>query len=211
MKPKNFALVVLVVAIVGIGLWWFTRSTAVAPEKTATALMPAKTDAPKQVAPMIITPPIASPAPIPDVVPVSARPIVVLPIAAAPPDPSADPQTDLKTAIPDVARLYRAGDQVKIYLTYTRPDQIDSQIMQQIQTQQAQTNNFQDQPWDEISEDEAASFDEIEDQTPILNAAGDEATYMLRRTDAAVPPGTRMPMTMIKINGKWYFNPKSLN
>jgi len=43
MKPKNFTGAVLLVTLVGIGLWWFMRPTT-APQKTAEAPMPAKAE-----------------------------------------------------------------------------------------------------------------------------------------------------------------------
>jgi hypothetical protein len=116
MKPKNFILDAVAVAIVGIGLWWFTRPTVTAPEKPPQAPMLAKADsAPKIVAPQSIAPPIVPPATI-----TQAENRAVAATTPHPQTPNAapdadsplkvEPQVDLNDAISQAIRVYQAKD-----------------------------------------------------------------------------------------------------
>jgi len=60
----------------------------------------------------------------------------------------------------------------------------------------------------EMSENDAKSWEALEKQTPVFNAAGDEATYVFVIT-APLPAGKSsfqqvVHQTFIKIKGKWY-------
>jgi hypothetical protein len=177
------------------------------PEKIAATPSPAKTDAPalnnvevpalskveapKQLAPPTIAPPVTPPTPKPG----------TTPIAESPPD-SNDPQTDLKTAIPNLAHLYKSLDWPSLYQTYTPPDKIDPQEMQTLQLSKeklAAAGIIDDEYWDNFSQ----SFEALAYQNPTYNDAGDEATYewTLNLVDAA--PYHEIT-TFVKINGKWY-------
>ncbi len=207
MKPKNFIVIALVVAILCLGLWWFTRSKASAPEKTAVAKLPApsQVEAPKYVAPSTIAPPLAPPAAKPDAAPIAAA----HPTADSSPDPNADPQADLKTAIPDIARIKRAGDMLAFAQTYTPPDELDPQDIQIIQKFQAE---FAKDPGlkertQPSAEAEAQAWEALEEQTPTLNSTGDEATYTFTsppEPDAGQPVSIETTIVFLIINGKWY-------
>jgi len=202
MKLKTPTLIALAVAIVGLGLWWLSQPTTAAPEKMAAAPLPAKTMVPaKMVASPTIAPPVAPPAQQTDI----ALAAVAPPIEESPPDPNADPQADLKTAIPDIVRLIRAGDQVGAYKTYCPPDELNPKDVQQMQdlimqsmAATAQVPELQ-QLMQKNRDEFARAFEALEDQTPIYNDAGDEATYKF-----AMPGEGTEPMTFGKIDGKWY-------
>jgi hypothetical protein len=209
MKPKNFTLVAITVAIVCIGLWWFTRPRAVIPEKTAQAFdaskanAPAlsKVEAPRPIVPSNIAPPIAPPAPKSGSAPIAAT---------APSIPKADPQADLKTAVLDIARLIRDGGDPEAFLvTYTPPDKLDPQRIQEIQmgmqnrTDMGVKDPFMRRMTQDLTELYAKGYESLENQTPTYNDAGDEATYMLT---FVYPDGysNQSSKTFVKINGKWY-------
>jgi cytoskeletal protein RodZ len=209
MKPRKLILVALVVAIIGIGIWWwFTRSTTAVPEKTADAPMAAKTDASKQVVSTPITPPSTPPALNPDTVPVATPPTTT--VAAAPPtDSNAADIEELKFINADIAFLVQSGDLARLYQTYTRPDKLNPLALQTLQANQEAMQRI---PADQrspiglqIQEESAKSYEDLEDQIPTFNAAGDEATYNITiYGPAGMIPDRQSTVTFIKIDGKWY-------
>ncbi len=205
MKPKNFILVTVIVAvvIVCLGIWWGTWPTVAAPERTAEAPTLGKADAtPKHVAPQTIAPPVVPPMPKPDAVPVAATPTLAA---------EADPQADLKTSLADVARLHRAGNQAEAYRIYAPPDKFEPvlyQAMQDDDERSAQISEMQ-QSVQQLRDTIARSWEALEYQTPTFNDTGNEATYLkqgiIPSTDGGFAVGGNAdPVTFIKINGKWY-------
>jgi len=209
MKFRNFIRVVIAVALVGIGIWWFTRSTTVALEKTAGATMPVRENAPKPVAPPQIAKPLAPVAQVKTEM--ASQPSVS---TNATPD-SADPQADLKTALPDIVRLQRTGDLVKLYQTYLQPNRLTPEFMQQLldslhrqQDSLAQADPDLQQRLlrirQQIQEEAAQDVEDLESQTPTYNDAGDEATYVYTPRVLGEMSTEQEQKKFIKINGKWY-------
>ncbi len=202
MKPKNFIRIVFLIAIVIVGVWWFMQQTTSTPEKTADATAPAKAKAPKTIAPpqiaKFLAPSVQSKS---EIANAPSKP------TETPPDP-ADPQTDLKTVIPDIARLYRAGDMAELYRIYTEPAQFDPVHLQELQTSQNRTADKIVTPSIQSRETGAQAYERLETQTPTFNTSGDEATYMLpapKLSNEGIAVGeTQIPLTFIKIDGKWY-------
>lgn len=194
MKPKNFIWIVLVIALVGFGFWWFMRPMAVAPEKTVVEPIPTKVDvsglskveAPKPVAPPVQSKPETANAPTKTV--------------EATPAP-ADPQAELKTTFADIARLERAADFAAILQTYTPPDKLNLDTVQQ--TREAQARVAHDPA---ALEAIAQAWESLVNEIPTYNAAGDEATYPMPPVNlpGQSAPLLSAPVTFIKINGKWY-------
>jgi len=196
-------MLVLIVALLCEGIWWFMRPKIAAPEKTAEAPIPAKVsvtapikiEAPKPVAPST---------PKPDAAPVADTP---------PPDVDADPQADLKTAIPDIARLKRSGDFLTIYENYTPPDKLNPQTIQtdRIMAKRIADGAANDPRLKQITqrqnESVARAYEALESQAPTYNETGDEATYMYLAPPELVSGSVPYPMTFVKINGKWYIKP----
>jgi len=67
-----------------------------------------------------------------------------------------------------------------------------------------------------MAEAQVRAWEDLENQTPVYNAAGDEATFQFTIVypgDNDVGPGVQplppesvtRPRTFIKIDGKWYF------
>ena len=54
----------------------------------------------------------------------------------------------------------------------------------------------------------AQMFQSMKDQTPDINATGDQATYQMTPPAGMLPPGMPTPpprpMTFVKIDGRWY-------
>ncbi len=190
MKPKNFILITLVVILVCFVVGWFMRLTA--PEKTADASAQSKSEAPNAVAPSA------------QIVKPLAPPVQYKTETANPPAKSTDPQADLKTAIPDIARLLLAGDLATYQKTYTPPDRLDFDTLQAIQD--AQNHLDIDLSFQQYIAVEAQRFVAIETQTPKYNDAGDEATFTFPETmyPDVDGPLDEQPIYFVKINGKWY-------
>src|ERR1700690_4077548 len=106
MKSKNKGLAVVAMLVAGFGFWWLVRLTANNGEKTANALMSAKADTPKRAMQLTIAPPVAPP---PASKASAASGANLQGSTEQAETPNADPQAELKTAIPDVARLWREG------------------------------------------------------------------------------------------------------
>jgi hypothetical protein len=123
----------------------------------------------------------------------------------------ADPQADLKTAIPDIARLVRTGALADWYRTYRPPAEYDADFFRTEQELQDQFARDAETGANESLQAYGAAFanaiEDLETQTPVYNAAGDEATFQLdfnvNEPDSPDPAGPR-PVTFQKIGGKWY-------
>ncbi len=199
MKSRNYTLMAIFIAAVTLVHWWFnlpgplTKTSvdsgnlpgALAPR----AILPASQNSHPPPTESVARPEITGPAPAP----------------AVEPTPSADPQSSLKTAIPDLVRRLRSGDRVDAYKAYTPPNEFDAQIIQQMQESQLQALAVaaQDPAFRQIlqkNQDEVAqAYEALEDQTPTLDATGDEATY-----EISMPGSGKGPVIFVNVDGKWY-------
>jgi cytoskeletal protein RodZ len=194
MKPRKFfpVLLVFLFALIGVGLWWFLRPSATALVKTATASPPAKIDSVK-----IIAPPVQVESPKIPAVPTHAEAAInATPL-------SANPQADLKTAIPDLARLAAAGQSAELHLYYYPPGRVNHAQVDVLMKQEAETQHLLDisspdsrfvQGIQKLRAAGEQSWINLEAQTPTYNAAGDEATYCTRFLMALVtsPPSPNL-------------------
>jgi hypothetical protein len=205
MKGKNFIWAFLVLTIAVVGIWWFMQMKAAAPEKIAVvpAPAPAETDAPKPIMPASgIAPPAAPPVGNNSEAPALAAK------TDAPID--ADPQSDLKTAIPDLARMWDTDDLAAIVRTYAPPDELAKSPWLLQHAQDATNFRMTAEPdlkadLHKVDEREAQELESIENQTPTFNDAGDKATYTVYSPpDEDYPNGEEGSVTFVKINGKWY-------
>jgi len=209
MKPKNFIIISLVIAIVCFGTWWLMRPKATKPAKTAVAPMPAKADAfalskveaPKRLAPPTIAPPGNLLAPLPDIAPIAAT----QPTAALSPVPDSKSLVELDATIAKIANFYREGDLLGYYQYITQPDKIDFNRLQQLQNSKQQNDDLAAQVpyWrEEMLKDFmpfAKAYEDLETQIPTFNSDGNEATYVFTIEDE-----DPHPMTFVKINGRWF-------
>jgi len=208
MRPKSFALVVIIlVVLAGIGIWLGLRMTEISPEKTLAVPISVKSDAPmpgnvgvgKNIASPAMAAPIAPPVP---------NPVAALPVVAPSSDANADSRIELTAAFADIARLYRAGNLVGEYQTHTQPDKVDPkqiqnwQEMQQVNEDDAARSPDFKQFIQQMFDRDAEAYEALENETPTFNAAGDEATYDVPASTTVFAPDN--PIVFVKINGKWY-------
>lgn len=157
MKHKNYILLAVAVLSFCLVIWWFTRTTSATPEKIVAAPTPAKVEAPKQLAPLTIAPPIAPSAPKSDAASVTDM---------ASTDPHAESIAELKVVFADIASLYRAGDLATFSKTYTPPDKLNAQTLQKLQELQQQNQGNPD--WVRSYETQAQAYEDMEAQTRLL-------------------------------------------
>jgi len=203
MKPKNFTLAVLFLAIIGLGLWWFTQTPVTPAEKDTPQPLPGRANPPVKIAPNVIAPPTT--------LAVTQKQLSNNTITSAP-IVSTDPQGDLKTAIPDIARLIRSGDQVTRYQTYSPPDKVDPKLIPQFIAMQqeletlANQNPQMRQDMQTRRDSDAQSFENLLNQTPTFNSIGNEATFSRTGETPSGNPGIKR-VTFVLIDGKWYEKP----
>lgn len=204
MKVKNaklipLALLVVLVVLVGLGLWWFLSSSTANPPK-APSPPPAAAVPAKRVAysTTIAAPaaPAAQPKP-------SAGAATTTTVATTSSVEANDPQTHLPTAIHELARLFHDGDFMEYIQRYTPPDKLTPEKLQWARewlAKQTEDPGMQD-AHRKGNESLAKGLEALENQTPTYNDTGDEATYMLYVDVVGNDP---QETTFIKINGKWY-------
>jgi len=207
MKNRNFVIVLIFVLAAGGAAWWFLQSPAPAPEPVKTAAAPKPAEAPKPAPVKSITQ-VAAPIAPPVVAP-AAKPAVAA--QPAPAQPATGVQAELNAAIDDMTTMMQSGDMVGMMKKYMSPERL-AQIppeqlaqMEQVMQQQAQSPQMQ-QMFQAMSQ----SFAALKDQTPEMNAAGDQATYQMAIPASILPPGMAAPpprpVTFQKVDGQWYIN-----
>jgi hypothetical protein len=162
----------------------------------------------------------------------------VIPAATAAPASTAtastaDPQQDLKTAIPDLLRIVKGGDFKTLVQTYAAPakraallsmfdpssdpdfqkmpPEAQAMILQTMQgpEMKAQLN--------EMMQTLIAGLESIQDATPTYNDAGDKATYKVTLPPGSTPAGATPPdsgpggkdsddLTFVKVDGRWFMD-----
>jgi len=211
-KIKTFVAVVIIAVIMGGGFWWINRTTATAPANIVQATetqtpTSAKADVLKLTTPVVQVEPPKLPAATP-----SSE-------TTPPSGPDAKSTAELNSAFADMARLYRDGDIAGFVQTYTEPDKLDPAYLKRVKDNQEALRkvpagkippNTQQQLQD-IYEAQAKSYEELINQTPIFNAAGDEATYMITKYGAGINFDRQTTVTFVKISGKWYIKPDPID
>ncbi len=118
-----------------------------------------------------------------------------------------DPQSDLKKALPDMARLLRAGGWWALIQTYSTPEVLAKMDLNQYKKDQDAELAAMPELI-KYNDARAQVFDSLKDQTPILNAAGDEARYFYKlppiNDKVDDPKDAPQLLLMHKVNGKWY-------
>ena len=195
-KIKTVVAVVVIAVIIG-GIWWCRQPSITNSEKAAQVLATGNSYKPN----LATQQPQVEPPKLPSVSPNSNT------TASA----SADAQADLKTAIADIARLYRANDLETFKEKYFPPDQLAIVLSNHQAVQQRLSEVTDPQMLNilkEMHEDATQSWEALEKQTPVFNSAGDVATYVFVITAPNLPgnpPFQRIVrQTFIKIKGKWY-------
>ena len=215
MNSRNTLLAVVAAAVIAAGIWWWQQSPTAPVTPPPPAAAPA-TPPPAKPAAVVVPPkaPIAAPVAPPVTVTSSANPVSA---SVATVDPS------LKAAVSDLiatlekqdmdgfvqnylapnlletalasakARMANASPAVQAQLEQTLQQQMP-QIIQQITQQIAQ-----DPKREEGFEKMAAALKLVQD-SPEMNAAGDQATFKINPNgDSGVPKS----VVMVNHNGKW--------
>jgi len=180
------------------GLAWLFHTPPPVDKVVAAA---AKPSAPKAT-PMQIAPPTAPPAQ-----------NVVEEAAAAAPAPDAnepDPEKELGVAIDDIVDLMQSGDLYTAMMRYLPPDMLaqipeeEKAVMQsQLQSQMAQPQAQQGiQMFIQV-------FQSMKTMSPTVNGSGNLATYQI--SDPSGRSAQTHPMSFVKIEGKWYVSPDTVN
>ncbi len=206
MNNRHTAIILVFVLAAGGAVWWFLQPAPAEPANPAKpAVVAPKPAEAAKAAPIIVTPTKVA-API-------APPVAAPKIAAAPqpaPAPAANSvQVELNTAIDDMATMMQNGDMIAMMKKYMPPDEL-AQIppeqmaqMEQMMQQQAAVPQLQ-----QMLQSMSQSLSALKDQTPEMNAAGDQATYQMAMPAGILPPGANIPptrpVTFKKIDGQWY-------
>jgi RNA polymerase sigma factor (sigma-70 family) len=212
MSTKNKIILAAVILLMIAAAWLFHLHSP--PEAVTATKANGEVVAPRNVAVMTKVPPIAGPV-------LKSGPAAsasTSPIGTPPAESAADIQAELKNVIRDIARLERSGDLATLHETYSPPDELDPNQIQNERNMQADLASNNPSTGQEgkvvvqkIYEAGAQAYEALLDQTPKLNAAGDKATYKYwMPTDSDEEKGTftgtgdYTTLVFVKINGKWY-------
>ena len=196
----GLAAAIILAAVLAIFWWPAGLSTAPAPTAALAIKLPTATPPAK---PTRVAFPVAPPA-----APATA-------VATAAPNPttgtatalSGDPQAEIGTAVDDIISLLRSSEILAFYEKYTSPaDQAKWSAAQRAEYARVDAMVKANPSADGRTESLIGGFESMKNQTPQMNAAGDEATFQFIMQP---PPGMNAPpkvapMVMVKIDGKWY-------
>lgn len=203
MCTKNKILLAGVIVLIIATTWIFYLHS---PQETA-AVAEAKPPGSTMVKAEVVAPTlpqVAAPMTSPAIKPVTVpQPIVGDPAHNATP-------AELNAAIDNVATLLQASDFVGVFeygppadLAEIPPEQ-KAEMEQRIR--QAMAIPLMQQMMQGLSQ----LVQDLKNQTPEINATGDQATYQMTLAPNMLPPGTNvpasMPMVFVKIDGKWHLS-----
>ncbi len=201
MKLKiGLAAAIILVAVLAICWRPAGKFAEAAPTSTPAAKSPAALPAtiPAAVA-LPVAPPVAPPAAVAVAAPSPAAGTTTAPVA--------DPQAEIDTSVDDIIRLLRSSEILEMYEKYTAPeDKAKWAPGQQAEYAREDAMVKANPSGGGQMESMISGFESIKGQTPQMNAAGDEATFVFTMQP---PPGMGVPprvtpMVMVKVNGKWY-------
>jgi len=197
MSSKKILLIIILLALGGVALWWFTRPKAEAPfpAKVAAAPLALKfsTDAsaPK---PAQVEAPKAAPVPAANRVQIDE-----LASSAAIPPPT-DPCAELDSYIPYLQSLLATGDYARYIEISTPPDEL-MKINASPGGLEQYIQDFEQRPdFSQLMQMYLQALPRLKGVTPVYNDTGNFATYTLEATANQGP--SRIGFR--KINGRWY-------
>ncbi len=215
MNKRNTLLAVVAAAAIAAGIWWWQQSK-VAPVTPAPVAASPATPPPAKLAVAIVPPktPIAAPMAPPVTVTASAKPG---PAAVATIDPS------LKAAVSDLIATLERQDMDGFVQNYLAPNLLETalssaksrmanaspavqaQLEQTLQQQMPQiiqqiTQQIAQDPKREQGFEKMAAALKLVQDSPEMNAAGNQATYKINpNKEPGVPPS----VVMVNHDGKW--------
>jgi hypothetical protein len=202
----------LMLAAILAGWWWFSSS-----EKLVVATAAAR---PKTTAQLVTSTRLASATPAfapkaPPISPAPAATAVAAPVVA-PAKPTgaetttaentpADLRAELAVAQADIALLLRSGEYMAFVQKYTPPQKLAAMSEEELAGRRSMDHNPQSQP---MFNTVADALENLKDQTPVFNAAGDRAVYMVDQPSSPDPQNLGpQPITFVKVDGRWYKEP----
>jgi len=194
----GLAAAIILVAVLAIFWRPAGKSAEIAPS-VAAAKTPA---APSSSQPAAVALPVAPPA-----TPAAVAAAAPKPANGTTAAPVADPQAEIDTSVDDIIRLLRASEILAFYEKYTAPENKAKWAPgQQAEYAREDAMVKANPSAGGQTESMISGFESMKGQTPQMNAAGDEATFQFTMQP---PPGMDVPprvtpMTMVKVNGKWY-------
>ncbi len=201
MGRRIISILVIAAATVGV-IWYFKRpgSEAPAPKAVAAPALATTIPAVSKAASQPIEAPKAQPAPKPVE---SPNPGASSNSAVA----KGDPQVELSSAIDDIAMIIQGGNIMALFEKYATPEeQAKMSPEEKAQMEQASAQMMSQPEGQQMIQVMVTALQSLKDQSPEMNAAGDEATYQMTMTPPDgnnANPRTRA-MTFINIDGKWY-------
>jgi len=201
MQKKQFALVILLGVVLGLGLWWFTRPKEVPVDDTVAVTVPTK---------FVVTkignqPAQANRVEMPKAAVVSTgkgtddSDTQAAAVAIA--------QAEVHATVLDMARITREKGGFAFMQAYYSPDYTsrNAKFMQLMVDKDAERDS--DPSEIEKRDHSAQRYDALAKLTPAFNAAGDKAYYLGNADDDATYfNGTAHVLAILnKINGKWYW------
>ena len=187
MKPKNFVLVALLVALAAVCIWWLMKSPSASEDKAAQLPSPIKADA---IAPVMRTAQVELPK---------------LPPVAAKSDSSlgsdtlsdTDPRAELNTAIAGAISLIENNDMAD-YLKETIPPTMLAKMLRgrsvEPLAQEMEKSKYRDAWLKNLT-----ALKTTQSQNPILTDGGNTATFETHLDDPV-----RTEVVFKKVNGIWY-------
>ena len=210
-RPRTIALLCVAV-ITAVGLWLLVQKHSTVPgtQGAASAVdsVPKRSnDVKASVALHEVNPP-------------TAAPVSPSPVAATVPSGQAallaKVKAELEPVFFDIGRLRRAGDEEGIFLAYydkekLSPEELADQLESAKASSEANKATIRDDP-------DAAKYvyafaqllENLNSETPVINTAGDEATYQstlpVGELTKGYPDqeGVQYKVIFVKINGHWY-------
>ncbi len=180
MSFKRLPDLIIVACLAALIVWWRWPATPATPSVAPAVIVS------HLPAPVVTTdvPPPGAPADAPP-----APPVVTVVIPSAP----VDPQAELGTAISDLIRLAQAGDAATMFQNYIQPS------AQAGMSEQVKTNMIYMMQNEAASPQGLLEMQYIQSSTPTMDPSGNRATYTF-------PPGNpRGSLSLVKVNGRWYF------
>ncbi len=187
MKPKNFVLAFLLVAMLAVCIWWLMKRAVASQEKNAQLPPPIKADAPMPVAK-------AAQVELPKLPPVAAKSD---PISGADALADADPRTNPNTATAEAIRLIEINDMVG-YVKAVFPPKYLAMLPRgdtvELLAQEMESPKYRDAMLKNL-----AALKSIQDQPPILTDDDNTATFETHMDDPL-----RTEVVLKKVHGLWY-------
>ncbi len=111
---------------------------------------------------------------------------------------------ELQVQFPKIGRLINNGDLAQFYQNYTPPAQFDSKQFELLQRLQDLNKVHPNPAIGQMTASAAQAWEDMINQIPVVNQAGDKATYTLIEASPIDGHLIKEQKTFVKIDGQWY-------